>query len=119
MSNINEMQWPFVQKFARDYPQFEYYWNWHLDFRHTGHHYNLLEKLAAFAKAQPRKGLWELNERFYITAVHGPITLNSTKSVELVSGSDMIWSSPPNTSITPVGPARPTIYPKRIDTYEV
>ena len=112
MSNANEMQWLSVQKFAQENPQFQYYWNWDLDSRYTGHHYNLFEKLAAFAKAQPRKGLWERNERFYISSVHGPYDSKFRRSVEIASGSDTIWGSPSNASVRPVGPVRPSLDPK-------
>ena len=109
MSNPEEMQWLSVQKFARENPQFEYYWNWDLDSRYTGHHYDLLEKLATFGKAQPRKGLWERNERFYVSSVHGPYDSAFRKSVEIASGSDTIWGSPPNVSVRSSGPVSPTI----------
>lgn len=70
INNVHQSQWLSVQKFAQEHPQFDYVWNWELDSRYTGHHYNLLERLAIFAKKQPRKGLWERNERYYIPSLH-------------------------------------------------
>ena len=42
-----------------------------MDVRYTGHYYELLESLDAWTKAQPRKGLWERNARFYVPKFHG------------------------------------------------
>lgn len=111
VNNVHQSQWLSVQKFAQDYPHFDYYWNWELDTRYTGHYYNLLEKLAAFAKAQPRKYLWERNERYYIPAYHGAYE-KFRKMVEPVSDKNTIWGPPPNPKIRPVGPIRPNIDPK-------
>jgi Protein of unknown function (DUF3405) len=60
-----------LQYFAHTHPEFEYFWNWEVDIRFTGHWYELLESLRSFAREQPRKGLWERNERFYVPSVHG------------------------------------------------
>jgi hypothetical protein len=110
-------EWLPVQKFSEDYPQYDFYWNWELDSRYTGHHYNLLEKLVTFAKAQPRKGLWERNERFYIPSVHGPYDSQFRSTVEQVSGSDTVWGAPKVEGVKPVGPVKPSQDP-RDDNYE-
>ena len=60
-----------VQYFAYQNPQFDYFWNWEMDVRYTGQWYHLLDKVQSWSKAQPRKGLWERNGRFYIPSVHG------------------------------------------------
>ena len=60
-----------VQYFASQNPDFDFFWNWEMDVRYTGQWYHLLDKVQSFAKAQPRKGLWERNGRFYIPSVHG------------------------------------------------
>ena len=64
-------QFMVLQWFSKMYPQFDYVWNWETDARYTGSHYRFLEQVASFAKAVPRKYLWERNQRFYIPAVHG------------------------------------------------
>ena len=110
-------EWLPVQRFAQDYPQYDFYWNWELDSRYTGHHYNLLERLAIFAKAQPRKGLWERNERFYIPSVHGPYDTKFRATVEQISGSQTVWGAPGVEGVKPVGPVRPATDP-RDDSYE-
>ncbi|KAL8819022.1 MAG: hypothetical protein Q9191_007819 [Dirinaria sp. TL-2023a] len=60
-----------VQYFASRNPDFDFFWNWEMDVRYTGQWYHLLDKVQSFAKAQPRKGLWERSGRFYIPSVHG------------------------------------------------
>lgn len=60
-----------LQNFAVNHPEYDYFWNWEIDARYTGHYYDLLTKLGKWTKAQPRKLLWERNARFYIPSVHG------------------------------------------------
>ncbi|KAG4428937.1 hypothetical protein IFR05_015582 [Cadophora sp. M221] len=106
VNNVHQSQWLSVQKFAQDYPKFDHYFNWEFDTRFTGHHYNLLEKLANFAKAQPRKGLWERNERYYIPSFHDRFS-TFRLAVQKVSGEDTIWGPPPTPGVSPVGPKSP------------
>ena len=118
-TNDNSAQvsdWLPVEKFAQDYPQYDFFWNWELDSRYTGHHYNLLEKLVAFARAQPRKGLWERNERFYIPSVHGPYDSKFRATVEELSGLETVWGAPKVEGVKPTGPVRPSQDP-RDDNY--
>lgn len=111
VNNVHQSQWLSVQKFAQDYPKFDYYFNWEFDTRYTGHHYNLIEKLATFAKAQPRKGLWERNERYYIPSNHTRFPTFKLQ-VQEVSGTDTVWGPPSSSKISPVGPETPTLDPK-------
>lgn len=60
-----------VQWFATRHPEYEFFWNWELDVRYTGHYYHLFDALQSWAKKQPRRNLWERNERFYIPEIHG------------------------------------------------
>ncbi|KAK4549629.1 hypothetical protein LTR36_004930 [Oleoguttula mirabilis] len=60
-----------VQYFAHMHPEFEAFWHWEMDVRYTGHFYHLFASVAAWAKRQPRKGLWERNGRFYVPSEHG------------------------------------------------
>lgn len=60
-----------LQYFSHQHPEYEYIWNWEMDVRYTGQWYHLLDKVQEWTKAQPRKGLWERNGRFYIPSVHG------------------------------------------------
>ena len=60
-----------VQYFSHLHPEYEFLWNWEMDVRYTGHWYHLLDRVGQWTRAQPRKGLWERNGRFYIPSVHG------------------------------------------------
>ncbi|KAH7328669.1 hypothetical protein B0I35DRAFT_418008 [Stachybotrys elegans] len=60
-----------MQYFAYQHPEYDYFWQWEMDVRYTGHYYDLFTKIEAWAKEQPRKGLWERNARFYLPEVHG------------------------------------------------
>lgn len=112
LNKVHVSQWFSVQNFALDYPEFDYYWNWELDTRYTGHHYDLLERLAAFADKQPRRGLWERNERYYVPSVHGDYDTTFRASVEEISGSETVWGAPHVEGISPVGPKPPVNDPK-------
>ncbi|OJJ49783.1 hypothetical protein ASPZODRAFT_59139 [Penicilliopsis zonata CBS 506.65] len=60
-----------MQYFSYVHPEYDYYWNWEMDVRYTGHWYHLFDKVTGWAKQQPRKGLWERNARFYVPSRHG------------------------------------------------
>ncbi|KAL4934719.1 DUF3405 domain-containing protein [Aspergillus undulatus] len=60
-----------MQYFAYRHPQYDYYWNWEMDARYTGHWYHLFDKVVNWARQQPRRGLWERNSRFYVPSIHG------------------------------------------------
>lgn len=116
-ATVHNAQWLSVQKFMQEHREFDYVWNWELDSRMTGHHYDILEKLAQFAKKQPRKGLWERNERFYIPSAHGEYDTDFRKSVEALHPDDSVWGAPHVPFINPVGPKPPVKSPKK-DNYE-
>lgn len=111
--NVHLAQWLSVQGFMQENRQFDFVWNWELDSRATGHHYDMLTKLASFAKKQPRKGLWERNERFYIPSAHNDYDTEFRKMVENRTIDDSIWGPPNLTFVKPVGPAPPVRSPKR------
>ena len=67
---VHTSQWLPVQWFAEMHPEFDFYFNWEMDVRYTGHTYDLVSKAHDWAKEQPRKGLWERNARFYIPSFH-------------------------------------------------
>jgi hypothetical protein len=60
------MQW-----FAHNHQEYDFFWEWEVDIRYTGHWYNFLSKIDTWTQEQPRKGLWERNSRFYVPSVHG------------------------------------------------
>ncbi|KAI5462544.1 hypothetical protein BGZ63DRAFT_403759 [Mariannaea sp. PMI_226] len=115
--SVHTAQWLSVQKFSQEHPQYDYVWNWEMDFRFIGHHYELLQKLDQFAKKQPRKGLWERNERWYIPEYHGPYETEFRKDIESRYGNATIWGPPNLSFIKPVGPKPPVPSPGD-DNYE-
>jgi hypothetical protein len=67
---VHVSQWLPVQWFAKQRPEFDFYWNWEMDVRYSGHAYDFVTKTTEWARKQPRKGLWERNSRFYIPSYH-------------------------------------------------
>ncbi|RFU33011.1 hypothetical protein B7463_g3339, partial [Scytalidium lignicola] len=113
--NVHRAQWFSVQKFAQDFPEFDFYWNWELDSRYTGNHYDLLEKLGGFGATQPRKCLWERNNRYYIPQFHGQYDTDFRQSVEEIHGGSCLWAPPAIENVTPLGPPPPTKNQSRDD----
>ncbi|KAK6530167.1 hypothetical protein TWF694_003534 [Orbilia ellipsospora] len=100
--------WLPLQYFARQHPEYEHFWNLEMDVRYTGHWYHFLEKVTKFAKAQPRRGLWERNSRFYVPSVHGSWSDFGTMVANEADESERVWgpidanlTHPAYTSITP------------------
>ena len=106
-----------VQVFMQKFREFDYVWNWELDSRLTGHHYDFLAKLIDFSREQPRKGLWERNERFYIPSYHGDYNTEFRKSVEQAAGQHSVWGAPKTPVVNPIGPKPPVSTPEQ-DRYE-
>lgn len=102
-----------LQWFAKTHPQFSYFWNWEMDARYIGQHYHFTETLAAFARRQPRKYLWERNSRFYIPATHGSyanFTRDTHAAVRASPYVKSIWGPQPwshTEQIPPIGPKPP------------
>ncbi|KEY73710.1 hypothetical protein S7711_06284 [Stachybotrys chartarum IBT 7711] len=113
--SVHTAQWLSVQKFSHDHPEFDYIWNWEMDFRFTGHHYDLLSNLEKFARKQPRRGLWERNERWYIPDYHGDYDTTFRKDIEQRYGNETIWGPLDLPFINPVGPQPPTEKPEDDD----
>ncbi|KOS20115.1 hypothetical protein ESCO_006146 [Escovopsis weberi] len=115
--SVHSAQWLSVQKFSHDHPQFDFIWNWEMDFRFTGHHYDLLDNLHKFAAKQPRKGAWERAERWYIPKFHGDYDTTFRKSIEERYGNETVWGPVERPFIKPVGPKPPVASPGE-DDYE-
>ncbi len=67
----------------------------------------MVTKLAKFARKQPRRGLWERNERFYIPSHHGGYDTAFRKTVEQISAPSTVWGAPDLPFINPIGPEPP------------
>lgn len=90
-----------MQYFAYMHPEYDYYWQWEMDIRYTGHYYDLFSKMERWAREQPRKGLWERNARFYLPSVHGSWEdfkqMARVQSEMGVKGPDNVWDGVPGT----------------------
>lgn len=60
-----------LQWFSRQHPEYDFYWNWEMDVRYSGHYYEFNTRIGEWAKKQPRKGLWERSRRFWFPKFHG------------------------------------------------
>ncbi|GAO15322.1 uncharacterized protein UV8b_04855 [Ustilaginoidea virens] len=60
-----------LQVFAKQHPEYEYFWNWEMDMRYLGNYFELLHRVGRWADNQPRSLMWERNERYYIPSHHG------------------------------------------------
>lgn len=106
-----------VQMFAQEFREFDFIWNWEMDSRVIGHHYDMLSKLGEFARKQPRRGLWERNERFYIPSFHGGYDSEFRTAVERATIGDSMWGAPKLPVVKPIGPRPPVATPEE-DDYE-
>ncbi|KAK4153602.1 hypothetical protein C8A00DRAFT_15180 [Chaetomidium leptoderma] len=104
-----------VQMFMQEFREFDYVWNWEMDSRIIGHNYDVLTKLGKFGKKQPRRGMWERNERFYIPSFYGSFDSQFRAMVEKVVGSETIWGAPKIPVVKPVGPKPPVPNPEEDD----
>jgi Protein of unknown function (DUF3405) len=96
-------------------------WNWEIDTRYTGHLYEFGEAIASFGRKQPRRGLWERSERFYLPAIHGGFDTDFREMVAEKGGSG-VWGRlgyemQADKLPTPKGPSPPVLLPED-DNYE-
>ncbi|KAK5390425.1 hypothetical protein LTR20_002854 [Exophiala xenobiotica] len=86
-----------MQYFAYQHPEYDFFWNWEMDIRATHHWYHLFDSVSKWAKAQPRKLLWERDSRFYVPSEHGEWDdFSHTVRVQTEQGTNSannLWSS--------------------------
>lgn len=70
-----------LQWFSQVHPEYDFYWNWEMDLRLSGHYYEFNTGIGNWAKRQPRKGIWERAARYYIQRLVGSWT-NFTNGIE-------------------------------------
>ena len=104
-----------VQMFMQEFREFDFVWNWEMDSRIIGHNYNILTKLGEFGKKQPRRGMWERNERFYIPSAYGSYDSQFRATVEQAVGSETIWGPASVPVVKPLGPKPPVPTPEEDD----
>ena len=59
-----------LQYFASQHPEFDYFWQWEMDIRVTGHYGELLDKITSWADKQDRDHLWERSAKLFIPSLH-------------------------------------------------
>jgi hypothetical protein len=104
-----------MQYFAYMHPEYEFFWQWEMDVRYTGHYYDFFTKIEEWSKAQPRKGQWERSARFYFPDTHGTwedfAQMARVQSEMGVVGADNIWKGAPGLNDEPEKPkGRKTIW---------
>ena len=104
-----------VQLFMQEFREFDFVWNWEMDSRVVGHHYDMLNKLGEFGRKEPRRGIWERSERFYIPSFYGSYDSQFRATVERDVGSDTIWGAPELPVVQPMGPKPPVATPEEDD----
>ncbi|KAI0021636.1 hypothetical protein F4780DRAFT_737149 [Xylariomycetidae sp. FL0641] len=82
-----------LQWFAQQHQEYDFFWNWEMDIRYSGHYYEFLEGLSHWAADQPRKFLWERSARFWIPDFHGswPKFSRHVEKEVMESGEEPIW----------------------------
>ncbi|RMZ90518.1 hypothetical protein DV736_g2244, partial [Chaetothyriales sp. CBS 134916] len=71
-----------LQYFAARHPEFDYFWQWEMDLRVTGHYHELFRQITDWAQAQPRHLAWERSSRFFIPELYNNSYQNFAHAVE-------------------------------------
>lgn len=59
-----------LQYFASQHPEFDYFWQWEMDIRVTGHYGELLDRITSWADKQDGDHLWERSSKFFIPSLY-------------------------------------------------
>lgn len=92
-----------LQWFAQRHPEYEFFWNWEMDVRSTGHYYELFDRISDWSRLQSRIGLTHRNAKYYIPALHGSWDdfahqvdiANSGNSLIKTSDPGLLWPGAP------------------------
>lgn len=81
-----------LQWFSQQHQEYDFFWNWEMDMRLTGHYWEFNNAIGEWGRKQPRKGLWERSSRFYMPQLHGTWE-NFTEQVafETQAPEDHVW----------------------------
>jgi len=104
---VGRSPWMIVQWFARNHPEFDFFYQWEFDVRYTGHYLDFFESISSFARKQPRKGIWERAGRVYIPSVHGDFDTQFRTSVHN-EDPHHVWGPVSVEGVKPKGPKPPT-----------
>ena len=90
-------------------PDIEFFWLMDVDARYTGHHYNHLETVAEWSKAQPRQVLWEAASQMYMKGVHKSWE-NFTVEIREAAKKSLIRGPLLTLGVDPIGPDPPLFH---------
>ena len=71
-----------LQYFASKHPEYDYFWQWEMDIRVTGHYYELFGQLTEWAEAQPRAFAWERSSKYFIPSLYNNSYDNFAEAVK-------------------------------------
>jgi hypothetical protein len=104
---VGRSPWMIVQWFARNHPEFDFFYQWEFDVRYTGHYLDFLEAISNFGRNQPRQGIWERSGRVYIPSVHGDFNTEFREKVR-IEDPHHVWGPVAVEGVRPRGPKPPT-----------
>ncbi|KIX08042.1 uncharacterized protein Z518_02697 [Rhinocladiella mackenziei CBS 650.93] len=70
-----------LQYFASRHPEYDYFWQWEMDVRVTGHYHELFHRITTWAERQPREYAWERSSKFFIPSLHDDSYDNYARSI--------------------------------------
>ncbi|KAK5252750.1 hypothetical protein LTS03_007684 [Exophiala xenobiotica] len=103
---VGRSPWMIIQWFARNHPEFDFFYQWEFDVRFTGHYLDFFESVEKFARNQPRKGIWERAGRVYIPAIHGDFDTNFRERTKY-EDPHHVWGPVSVEGVKPRGPKPP------------
>lgn len=96
-----------MQLLALHYPEFDHFWQLELDVRFTGHAGKFLDRLADFARREPRKQALERSSFMHMLQQIGDYA-QFTRAVDLANdGDSFAWGPVRVPEIRPIGPVPP------------
>ncbi|KAK5105078.1 hypothetical protein LTS08_001352 [Lithohypha guttulata] len=112
---VGRSPWMIIQWFARNHPEFDFFYQWEFDVRFTGHYLDFFEAVSNFGREQPRKGIWERAGRMYIPEVHGEYNTDYRISTR-EEDPHRVWGPVSVEGVLPRGPKPPRAQDE--DNYE-
>lgn len=103
---VGRSPWMIIQWFARNHPEFDFFYQWEFDVRFTGHYLDFFESVEKFGRDQPRKGIWERAGRVYIPAIHGGFDTTFRESTRR-EDPHHVWGPVSVEGVRPRGPKPP------------
>jgi hypothetical protein len=104
-----------MQLFALHYPEFDHFWQLELDIRFTGHAGKFLDRLADFARREPRKQALERSTFMHMQQQIGDYKQFFQTVDRVNNGKSYAWGPVRVPEIQPIGPEPPVRSPKDDD----